>query len=208
MAVRRLSVASHRHFTGRSLSISSNLSQAAVGVAQSAAALKRPASVALPAPLASTRKFSGAAASTGASGNGAGGAPPPPSGARPGASQVLPRRALENQRPMFASGGPGTEPEGLDDNTWEFEGTSSRGTASPEPSVMRGRLREKFSFWKSRCRSRTVLQWIAVGFPLLWLAAFPNGPASVFQRNHPSALNQQVGTSAIKAKTRQNSTVR
>lgn len=193
-AAARLSLATRTATVGRALPISNSLSLAATGVAQSAAALKRPASVALPAPLTSSRPFTGAAGSAAASGSkGAGGAPPPPAGTRPGASQLLPRRALENQRPLFASGGPGGEPEGLEDHNWEFEGSASRGAAQTSaPPAMRGRLRQKIGFWQTFCRSRTVLQWIAVGFPLLWLAAFPNGPAQVYQRNHPSALNQQA----------------
>ncbi len=48
---------------------------------------------------------------------------------------------------------------------------------------MRGRLRDKYSFWASFCRNKLVLTWILTGFPLMFLAG---PPAARWLANHGS----------------------
>ncbi len=64
----------------------------------------------------------------------------------------------------------------------ERDSESMRETS--ETPTMRGRLKEKRAFWQSFCRSKLVMSWILLGFPLLWLAG---PPAARWLANHGSA---------------------
>ncbi|GLC48086.1 hypothetical protein PLESTB_000713500 [Pleodorina starrii] len=93
---------------------------------------------------------------------------------RAGRSQVDTRRAREQEDILNAAGG-----DGLPDVPAEVESSDKE---KPQ-RFMRGRLKEKYAFWKSFVRNPLVLSWILVGFPLLWVVS---QPAPFMGRNHGS----------------------